>query len=33
VLITHEHDVAARAQRNLVIRDGQITADQAVAAV
>ena len=33
VLITHEHDVAARAQRNLVIRDGQITADQTVAAV
>ena len=33
VLITHEHDVAARAQRNLVIRDGQITADQTVAVV
>ena len=33
VLITHEHDVAARAQRNLVIRDGQITSDAAVVAV
>jgi putative ABC transport system ATP-binding protein len=32
VLITHEHDVAARAQRNLVIRDGLITSDEAVAA-
>jgi len=27
VLITHEHDVAARAGRNLVIRDGEIVAD------
>lgn len=27
VLITHEHEVAARAGRNLVIRDGQITSD------
>jgi putative ABC transport system ATP-binding protein len=27
VLITHEHDVAARAQRNLVIRDGEIVED------
>ena len=25
VLITHEHDVAARADRQLVVRDGQIT--------
>jgi len=32
VLITHEHDVAARAGRNLVIRDGLITEDLAVAA-
>jgi len=32
VLITHEHEVAARAQRNLVIRDGQITSDVLVAA-
>jgi len=32
VLITHEHEVAARAERNLVIRDGQITADALVAA-
>jgi putative ABC transport system ATP-binding protein len=32
VLITHEHDVAARAQRNLVIRDGLITSDEMVAA-
>ncbi|MGZ6733855.1 MAG: ABC transporter ATP-binding protein [Nocardioides sp.] len=31
VLITHEHEVAARAERNLVIRDGQITADTLVA--
>jgi putative ABC transport system ATP-binding protein len=31
VLITHEHEVAARAERNLVIRDGQITADALVA--
>jgi putative ABC transport system ATP-binding protein len=30
VLITHEHDVAARAGRNLTIRDGLITADEAV---
>lgn len=28
VLITHEHDVAARAARNLVIHDGRITADR-----
>jgi putative ABC transport system ATP-binding protein len=27
VLITHEHEVAERAQRNLVIRDGEIVAD------
>jgi putative ABC transport system ATP-binding protein len=27
VLITHEHDVAARAGRNLVIADGQIVSD------
>jgi putative ABC transport system ATP-binding protein len=27
VLITHEHDVAARAGRNLVISDGQIVSD------
>jgi putative ABC transport system ATP-binding protein len=32
VLITHDHDVAARAQRNLVIRDGQITSDDLVGA-
>jgi putative ABC transport system ATP-binding protein len=32
VLITHEHDVAANAQRNLVIRDGQITSDELVGA-
>jgi putative ABC transport system ATP-binding protein len=31
VLITHEHDVAARASRNLVIRDGLITDDHPVA--
>jgi len=31
ILITHEHDVAARAGRNLVIRDGVITADERVA--
>ena len=31
VLITHEHDVAARAQRNLVIHDGEITSDALVA--
>ena len=30
VLITHEHDVAARASRNLVIRDGVITSDELV---
>ena len=30
VLITHEHDVAARAARNLVISDGQITEDRLV---
>jgi putative ABC transport system ATP-binding protein len=29
VLITHEHDVAARAQRELVVRDGEITSDHA----
>ena len=33
VLITHEHDVAANAQRNLVIRDGEITSDELVGAV
>jgi len=27
VLITHEHEVAARAERNLVIHDGQIVSD------
>jgi putative ABC transport system ATP-binding protein len=32
VLITHDHDVAARAQRNLVIRDGLITSDALVGA-
>jgi putative ABC transport system ATP-binding protein len=32
VLITHEHDVAARADRNLVIRDGLITDDTLVGA-
>ncbi|MFE4001104.1 ABC transporter ATP-binding protein [Nocardioides sp. YIM B13467] len=32
VLITHEHDVAARASRNLTIRDGLITADDLVGA-
>jgi putative ABC transport system ATP-binding protein len=32
VLITHEHEVAARAQRNLVIRDGLITEDMLVGA-
>ncbi|MEX0426389.1 ABC transporter ATP-binding protein [Nocardioides sp. DS6] len=32
VLITHEHDVAARANRNLTIRDGLITADEPVMA-
>lgn len=32
VLITHEHDVAAQAQRNLVIRDGLITDDVLVGA-
>jgi putative ABC transport system ATP-binding protein len=31
VVITHDHDVAARAGRNLVIRDGQITSDQSLA--
>jgi putative ABC transport system ATP-binding protein len=30
VLITHEREVAARAQRNLTIRDGLITADERV---
>ena len=33
VLITHEHEVAAQAQRNLVIRDGLITDDVLVGAV
>ncbi|MFT4286216.1 ABC transporter ATP-binding protein [Nocardioides sp.] len=33
VLITHEHEVAARAERNLVIRDGLITDDMLVSAV
>ena len=28
VLITHEHEVAARASRRLVISDGQITSDE-----
>jgi putative ABC transport system ATP-binding protein len=32
VLITHEHEVAARAGRNLVIRDGLITEDVLVGA-
>lgn len=32
VLITHEHEVAARAGRNLVIRDGEITSDELVLA-
>ncbi|UDY22559.1 ABC transporter ATP-binding protein [Nocardioides sp. Kera G14] len=32
VLITHEHEVAARASRNLVIRDGLITDDLLVGA-
>ena len=32
ILITHEHDVAARAGRNLVIRDGLITSDELVSA-
>jgi putative ABC transport system ATP-binding protein len=32
VLITHEHDIAANAQRNLVIRDGEITSDELVGA-
>jgi putative ABC transport system ATP-binding protein len=32
VLITHEHEVAAQAQRNLVIRDGLITDDVLVGA-
>jgi putative ABC transport system ATP-binding protein len=27
VLITHEHDVAERAERNLIIADGEITSD------
>jgi len=31
VLITHEHDVAARAERNLVIADGQIVSATVVA--
>ncbi|MEP9365651.1 ABC transporter ATP-binding protein [Nocardioides sp. CN2-186] len=31
VLITHEHEVAARAERNLVIRDGQIVSDNPTA--
>ncbi len=30
VLITHEHDVAARASRNLVLADGQIVSDVAM---
>ncbi|WP_328829178.1 ABC transporter ATP-binding protein [Nocardioides acrostichi] len=33
VLITHEHDVAARAERNLVVRDGEIVSDEPVAGV
>jgi len=32
VLITHDHDVATRAGRHLVIRDGQITSDDLVPA-
>jgi putative ABC transport system ATP-binding protein len=32
VLITHDHEVAARAGRNLVIRDGLITSDELVPA-
>jgi len=32
VLITHEHDVATRADRNLTIRDGEITADAPIPA-
>ncbi len=28
VLITHEHDVAARAERNLLIADGQVVSDE-----
>ncbi|SFC07411.1 putative ABC transport system ATP-binding protein [Nocardioides terrae] len=32
VVITHEHEVAARAERNLVIRDGLITDDMLVGA-
>jgi putative ABC transport system ATP-binding protein len=32
VLITHDHDVAARAARHLVIRDGRITSDDLVMA-
>jgi putative ABC transport system ATP-binding protein len=32
VLITHEHEVAANAQRNLVIRDGEITSDELLGA-
>ena len=31
VLITHEHEVADRAGRNLVIRDGEIVSDEATA--
>ena len=31
VLITHEHDVAARAERNLVVSDGQVVSDVATA--
>jgi putative ABC transport system ATP-binding protein len=31
VLITHEHDVASRAARNLVIRDGEIVSDETTA--
>ncbi len=31
VLITHEHEVAARAERRLVISDGQITSDDRIA--
>jgi putative ABC transport system ATP-binding protein len=30
VLITHEHEVAARAQRNLVVRDGEVVSDAVV---
>jgi len=31
VMVTHEHDIAAYAQRNVVMRDGQIVHDHSVA--